>query len=86
MITASIPCIVRMYLFISKEKIIKSIWEEAIMINVHKTSHKKSVNVEYVKDIKTVKQECGMTKIFSSTNNILTISFCRRKSLFRLEG
>ena len=37
------------------------------MIIVHKTSHKESIYVKDVEDIKAVKQGSSMSKIFSST-------------------
>ena len=39
------------------------------MIRVHKTSHKESIYVKDVKDIKAVKQGSSMSKIFSSTHD-----------------
>ena len=36
----------------SREKIVKSVREEVIMIRVHKTSHKESI---YVKDVEVIK-------------------------------
>ena len=56
-----------MNLLMSREKIVKSAREEVIMIRVHKTSHKESINVKDVEDIKAVKQGSSMSKIFSST-------------------
>ena len=56
-----------MNLLTSREKIVKSVREEVIMIRVHKTSHKESIYVKDVEDIKAVKQGSSMSKIFSST-------------------
>ena len=52
---------------LSREKIVKSVREEVIMIRVHKTSHKESIYIKDVEDIKAVKQRASMSKIFSST-------------------
>ena len=56
-----------MNLLMSRDKIVKSVREEVIMIRVHKTSHKESIFVKDVEDIKAVKQGSSMSKIFSST-------------------
>ena len=63
-----------MNLLMRREKIVKSVREEVIMTRVHKTSHKESICVKDVDDIKAVKQGSSMSKIFSSTydsNNAL---------------
>lgn len=51
----------------SREKIVKSVREEVIMIRVHKTSHKESIYVKDVEDVKAVKQRSSMSKIIKST-------------------
>lgn len=51
----------------SREKIVKSVREEVIMIRVHKTSHKESIYVKDVEDVKAVKQGSSMSKIIKST-------------------
>lgn len=56
-----------MNLLMSREKIVKSVREEVIMIRVHKTSHKESIYVKDVEDVKAVKQGSSMSKIIKST-------------------
>ena len=56
-----------MNLLISREKIVKSVREELIMIRVHKTSHKESIYVKDVENVKVVKQGSSMSKIINST-------------------
>ena len=68
-IIGSIPCIIRMDLLICREKIVKTVREQVIMIRVHETSHKESIFVKDVEDNKAVIQESSMSKIFSSTND-----------------
>ena len=68
-IIGSIPCMIRMDLLMSREKIVKTVREEVIMIRVHKTSHKESVYIKDVEDIKAVKQGSSMSKIFGSRSD-----------------
>ena len=60
-----------MNLLMSGEKIVKSVREEVIMIRVHKTSHKESIYVKDVEDVKAVKQGSSMRKIQYAQNNQL---------------
>ena len=60
---------IRMDLLMSREKIVKTVREEVIMIRVHKTSHKESVYIKDVEDIKAVKQGSSMSKIFGSRSD-----------------
>ena len=55
MSVTSIPCILRMNLSMSREESIKTIKKEVIMIGIHKTNYKKSINIVNIKDIKIVK-------------------------------
>ena len=55
-IVAINPCIVFMNLMMSREKSIKSIREEVIIMGVHETSYKESIDVINIKDIKIVEQ------------------------------
>lgn len=50
-----------------REKIVKRVREEVIMIRVNKTSHKETIFVREVEDIKDIKQGSSMSKIFTST-------------------
>lgn len=68
-IIGSIPFMIRMDLLMSREKIVKTVREEVIMIRVHKTNHKESIYIKDVEDIKAVKQGSSMGKIFGSTND-----------------
>ena len=56
-----------MNLMMSREKSIRSIRQEVIMIRIHKTSYKETINVVNIEDIKIVKQGCGMSKVLSFT-------------------
>ena len=56
-----------MNLLMSREKIVKSVREEVIMIRVHKTSHKESIYVKDVENVKAVKQGSSVSKIINST-------------------
>ena len=56
-----------MNLLMSREKIVKSVREEVVMIRVHKTSHKESIYVKDVEDVKAVKRGSSMSKIINST-------------------
>ena len=50
------------------------------MTRVHETSHKESIYVKDVEDIKTLKQGSSMSKIFSSTNDS-NEAFLQKKKL-----
>ena len=60
-VVSIIPCIIPMNLMMSRKKSIKSIRKEVIIIGIHKTSYKESINVINIKDIKIVEQGHNMS-------------------------
>ena len=68
-IIGSIPCMIRMDLLMSREKIVKTVREEVTEIRAHKTSHKESICIKDVEDIKAVKQGSSMSKICGSRSD-----------------
>ena len=75
-----------MNLLMRREKIVKSVREEVIMIRVHKTSHKESIYVKDVEYVKAVKQGSSMSKIMNSTYDSNDTFLQENLSLFKLEG